>query len=422
MRKLLIAGAAIGVLICQVVPADSGDSVCLAIRGVRIVPVVGAVIPKGTILIRGGRIEAVGVNPKVPADARIIEAEGLSAYPGMIDACTSLGLVELSNVAATADVSEIGAINPQLKAVEAVKPDSVHIPIARAAGITVAHVVPQGAFVAGQSGLIRLNGRIPRDLVVRESVAMRIQFQAPPQYVGGKIIPGNTAKIAKELKDLLDKARLYRKLRAATAPARGEREEFNEALEFLGPVVEGALPVMLAVESREDIEGAIRFVKEERLKAILFGAPQAWKVADKIKAAGLPIILDSLYAFPGDWEDGYDALYRNASILYKAGVPFAFSSNRYLPPFCTDLPDQASKAVAFGLDPEEALRAVTIRPAEILGVAGLMGSLEAGKAANIVLTDGDLLDRRTAIKRVFIDGRSVDLSTRFTELLDRYKR
>ncbi len=395
----------------------------IAIRGARIIPVVGEEIPEGIILVRNGRIEAVGRSVAIPEGAEIIEAAGLYAYPGMIDSCTSLGLNEISNVAATVDSAEIGRINPQLRIADALHMDSVHVPIARAGGITAAHVVPSGPFIAGQSGIIRLSGRAAGDMIIRSPAFMHIYFQASPQFIGGSMVPGGKPDdLAKELKGILENARVYQKSKRAAGedPAR-PRPEFDEALEFLLPVIEGKLPVMLDVGTEEEIKAAVKLVKEEKLNAVLFGAEEAWKAAKEIKEAGIPVILSNMYNFPANWEDGYDLRYRLPAELHKAGVRFALASDKYLPPYCIDLPYQASKAAAFGLDKAEALKCVTIYPAEILGVADIMGSLEPGKAANIVLADGDILDRRTQVKRVLIDGRSVDLSNRYTELLKKYE-
>jgi imidazolonepropionase-like amidohydrolase len=395
----------------------------IVIRGARIVPVVGEEIPEGMILVRDGRIEAVGRNLAVPEGAEIVEAAGLIAYPGMIDSFTSLGMNEISNVAATVDASEIGRINPQLRIADALHMDSVHVPIARASGITVVHVVPAGSFIAGQSGIIRLSGRVAGDMIVKSPAFMHIYFQAGPQFINGGMAPGGKPEdLAKELKGILENARVYQKNKeAADRSLATARPEFDEALEFLLPVINGQLPVMLDVGTEDEIKAAIKFVKEEKLKAVLFGAEEAWKTAQEIKEAGIPVVLSNMYNFPSNWEDGYDVRYRLPAELQKAGVKFALASDKYLPPFSIDLPYQASKAAAFGLDRAEALKSVTIYPAEILGVADIMGSLEAGKAANIVLADGDILDRRTQIKKVFIDGRSIDLSNRYTELLEKYE-
>ena len=408
---ILVSGA--------IVAGAAADPGVLVIRGARVVPVSGPEFPVGTIVVRGGRIEAVGRDLAVPPGAEVVEAAGLVAYPGLIDACSSLGLNEISNVAATVDDAEIGRFNPQVRVADALHMDSVHVPIARAGGITAAHVVPSGAFIAGQSALVRLAGRVPADRIVRSPAFMRVRFQDTPQFLGGRMVPGGKLdELSRELKELLGRARLYGKARAAAAkdtarPAAG----FDETMEFMLPVVEGRLPVMFDVGTKEEIEAALKLIKEEKLRAVLFGAGEAEKATASLKEAGVPVILSNMYGFPPSWEDGYDARYRLPAMLEAAGVTFALASDKYLPPYCIDLPYQASKAAAFGLDRTAALRSVTLRPAQILGVGDLMGSLEAGKAADIVLADGDILDRRTRIVKVFIDGRPVDLSNRYTELL-----
>ena len=177
---------------------------------------------------------------------------------------------------------------------------------------------------------------------------------------------------------------------------------------------------MISVHADRDIRAAIQFVKDENLKAIFYGAEQGWKVAEDIKKANIPVIISDLYAMPPVWEDGYDQLFRNPVVLNKAGVKIAFASSSAS--VAKDLPYHAAKAAAFGLDKKEALKAVTIAPAEIFGVDKIMGSLEKGKAANIVLADGDILEQRTNIKKVYIDGRETDLSNRYTELLEKFKK
>ncbi|HDJ22641.1 MAG TPA: amidohydrolase, partial [Candidatus Aminicenantes bacterium] len=216
-------------------------------------------------------------------------------------------------------------------------------------------------------------------------------------------------------------ARYYEKRRlAAQKNTLLPYPDFDEKLEALLPVVQGQLPVMISVYAENDIKQVIKLVKEEKLKAILFGVHDGWKVANEIAQAGLPVVLDSLYNMPVRWEDGYDALYRNPAALVKAGVKIAFSSQSAS--VAKDLPWHAAKAVAFGLEAEEALKAVTINPAEIFGVADQMGSLEKGKLANIVLTDGDILEIKRHVKHLFIEGQEIDLSNYYTELLHKFEK
>ncbi len=422
MRNRAFILASIFVLCVSLSLAQEKSPRIIAIKGARIIPVVGEDIDQGIILIKEGKIEDVGKTVTIPSGAQVIEAKGLFAYPGMIDSFSFLGLQEISSIRATVDSSETGRFNPQVRAIEALRPDSMHIPIARANGITAAVVVPTGGLISGQAGLIRLVGWTPEEMVIKSPVAMHIQFPSIPRFRGREAQPREeTSKQVEELKDLLNKARSYQKIKdAAQKNTLLPLPEFDETLEFLIPVVNGQLPVMISVQAENDIKTAIKFVKDEKLKAIFFGVVDGWKVAEDIKNSGIPVVFGSLYAMPSKWDDGYDALYRNPGVLAKAGVKFAFSSSSAS--LAKDLPYHAAKAAAFGLDKREALKGVTIYPAQIFGVEGMMGSLEKGKAANIVLADGDILELRTNIKQVFIDGTQTELSSIYEELLEKFKK
>jgi imidazolonepropionase-like amidohydrolase len=411
----------------QTAPAKSGR--IIAITNARIIPVVGAEIPKGTIVIKDGLIAAIGADAAVPAGAEVVDAAGLRAYPGMIDGYTQLGLVEISGVAATVDSRETGRINPQDRALEAIRYDSMHIPITRSNGITAAIVAPSGGLIAGVSCLLRLDGWTNREMAIEDAAAMQIELPAIRSGRGG--FGGGARRggqpqadgptLLKELKQLFADAKAYAKRRdTAAKDARLALPEFDETSEALLPLIKGEMPAMISVHSEKDIRAAIQFVKDEGLKAVFYDVEQGFKVADDLAKAGIPVVIGSLYDMPPVWEDGYDALFRNPGLLAKAGVKIAFSSSSSS--VAKDLPYHAAKAAAFGLDRAEALRAVTINPAEIFGVADRMGSLAAGKAANIVLADGDILEMRTNIKKVYIDGRDTDLSNRYTELLDKFKK
>lgn len=403
----------------------SGDdpSQIIAIKGATLVPVTGEDIPGGTIIIKDGLIEDIGIGVTIPPGAKIIDASGLFVYPGMIDSNCTLGLYEIGSVRATIDNRETGDINPQVKAVEALRPESMHIPIARSNGITTALVVPSGGLVSGQSGLIRLSGWTPDEMVIKETVVMHIEL--PGMGRSRRRSPTQEDQTASkkfvELKELFRKARVYQKQKLAAAKdIQQALPEFDEKLEFMSPVLDGELPVVLSVHSEQDILDAIQFVESEGIKAIFFGVSEGWRVADEIKESGIPVIIGSLYAMPSKWEDGYDVLYRNPAVLHEAGVRFAFSSQSAS--LAKDLPYHAAKAAAFGLDKREALKGVTLYPAQILGLEDKLGSLERGKIANIVLADGDILELRTTIKHVFIDGKETDLSSVYTELIEKYKK
>jgi len=421
-KRIFIFALILIICTCFSVAQEKRSSV-IAIKGAHIIPVVGEDISKGTILIKDGLIEAVGKNIDIPQGAKTINAQGLFAYPGMIDGSCYLGLQEISSVRATVDYRETGRINPQAKTVEALRPDSMHIPISRSNGITTALVAPSGGLISGQSGLIRLAGWTPEEMIIKNSVAMHIQFPSLPRFRRRRETQPReeASKQIKELKEILNQARYYQKRKeAAQKNLRIALPEFDEKLEFLRPVVNGELPVMISVQADKDIKAAIKFVKDEKLKAIFLGVTEGWKVAEDIEKSGIPVVFSSLNSVPPKWEDGYDAFYRNPGVLAKAGVKFAFSSESAS--LAKDLPYHAAKAAAFGLDKKEALKGVTLYPAQIFGVDKIMGSLEKGKVANVVLADGDILEFRTNIKHVFIDGKEVDLSSIYTELLEKFKK
>jgi len=428
MKKRIIGFLGIFILASSFFFGQEKNHKLVAIRGAQIVPVVGQDIPDGIILIKDRLIEAVGKDIPIPKQAEIIDAKGLMAYPGLIDSYCYLGLSEISGVQATVDSRETGRLNPQVRTSEALRYDSMHIPIARSNGITAALVVPAGGVISGQSSLIRLTGWANQEMVIKNPAAMHIEFPQIPRRAGvgmmgagPRAVPENTAKIIEELKALFKEARFYQKRKEAAARNLFLRlPEFDETLESLLPVVRGELPVMASVHADKDIKAVIQFVKDENLKAIFYAAEQGWKVAEDIKKANIPVVFGSLYALPPVWEDGYDSLFRNPGVLNKAGVKIAFSSASAS--LAKDLPYHAAKAAAFGLDKREALKAVTIYPAEIFGVEKIMGSIEEGKVANIVLADGDILEFRTNIKYVFIDGKETDLSNRYTELLEKFKK
>jgi imidazolonepropionase-like amidohydrolase len=419
----IILGLTAGLMLAHGQPAK-----IIAIRGAKIIPVVGDDIEGGTIIIKNGKIDAISKDAAIPIGADVVEAKGLWAYPGMIDGYSFLGLQEISGVSATVDNRETGRINPQVRAIEALRYDSMHIPISRSNGITAALVAPTGGLISGQSTLIKLDGWTNREMAIKSQAAMQIEFPGIRRGRGGSggmrrggAVEADTTKLIAELKELFKNARYYQKRKefAAKSPT-AALPEFQETFEFILPVVCGELPVMISVHSDKDIKAAIQFVKDESLKAVFFGVEQGWKVADDLNKSNIPVIIGSLYDMPPVWDDGYDSLFRNPGVLNKAGVKIAFSSVSASQ--AKDLPYHAAKAAAFGLDKKEALKAVTIYPAEIFGVDKIMGSLEKGKTANIVLADGDILETRTNIMKVFIDGRETDMSNRYIELLEKFKK
>ncbi len=399
-------------------PMLSGETTPIAIVGGRILTMTGAPIERGTVIIQGGRITAVGENVRVPGNARIIDAAGMTVTPGMINAGTAIGLSEIGSILATNDTREIEEINSHVKASVAIHPDSEMIPLARANGVTTAVAAPQGGLVQGQSALIDMAGWTPPEVVARSPLAMHIDF---PEETGGGGFGGGSGLSEDEVAQRLDTLRdwMHRARAHAGALAAGmvDPAEQTYSLDALVPVVMGELPVVLEASSEDGIKAALAFVEEFQLKGILAATRDVWKVVDEIAEAGIPVILGPIQAQPADGAP-YDAIFVAAKLLHDAGVPFAFRTGGASA--ARNLPDQAALGVAFGLSREAAWHALTRGAAEILGVGDLYGSVEEGMIANLVVSEGDLLDIPSQVKHVLIRGQEVDLGTHHTRLWEQY--
>jgi imidazolonepropionase-like amidohydrolase len=403
-----------------------------AIRNARIVTVSGADIENGTVVIRDGKIAAVGANVTVPAGAQTIDGTGLSVYPGMIDAGTNMGLVEVPQGAnGTVDTSEVGDLNPNAKAITAVNPHSAHIAVTRVEGITTTLSAPTGGLISGQAALINLLGTAQKEMAVVSKFALVINY---PRIGGGgggfggfqppanlsETLTANERRL-EEIRKMLRDAEAYG--RAQDAYERDKslpRPDRNVVLEPLVPYVRGEQPVIFRADREAEIRGAIRFAEEMKLKPIILGGNDALKVATLLKEKNVPVILTGIFSLPGREDDAYDVLYEQPAKLQQAGVRYAISTGD-AGAEVRNLAQYAGMAAAYGLSKADAVKAVTLYPAQIMNVADRLGSIEAGKMANLVVTDGDLLEIRTHIRYLFIDGRPVVLSSRHTELNDAFK-
>lgn len=398
-----------------------------AIRNARIVTVTGAVIERGTVLIRDGKIAEVGANVAVPGHAKVIEARGLSVYPGLIDSGTTLGLTEVGAVQETRDTTELGDFNPQIRALVAVNPGSELIPVARANGVTTVLTSPTGRLVSGQAALINLDGWTWKEMALKASAAMAMQWPAAAAGRFAAFLPPDAVQnFAQQrerqltaLRQKLDDAKAYAQAKEARAkdpslPARPT----DFVLEALIPVIKGELPVVISASSERDIRGAVELADKYKLKIIIRDADDAWKVAALLKEKNVPVIIGPVTEVPNREDADYDQYFAHAAKLHQAGVRFAFQTSDAA--YVRNLPYQAGTAAAFGLPKDEALKAVTIYPAQIFGVDKLIGSIEPGKLANLIVTDGDPLEFKTNVRQMFINGRPVDLSSRHSKLYDKY--
>jgi len=426
MKRLAVILASI-ILATAPLLSSQAERARLFIKNATIVPVVGERIEGGGILIESGKIKAVGKALQAPADAAVIDAAGMFVYPGFIDSYSHFGLAEISSISSTTDFREMGKENPELRVVWAINPHSVHFGTGRVTGTTSALVAPAGGTFPGISALVKMDGWTVPEMVIKEAATSFINFPMTPRPVGEGLAVQKeakedlTSKLVEKIRDYLKEARRYLELKKlAAADQSVKAPEYNAKYEALEPVLDGTLPVIISVEKAKDIELAIKFVQDEKLKAIFRGCAQGFKVADKIKQSGIPVIIDSLYTGPSEPEDGYDAPYRNVVELARAGVLISFSSGDS-PAHGKDLPYHAAKAVAFGLSPEEAIKALTINPAKMFGVADRMGSIEVGKDADLLIAAGDPLDLKTEVKQLVINGRAIDMANWWEALYQKFK-
>ncbi len=414
---------------------QTGRTGIFAITGARIVTVSGAIIENGIILINNGKIAAVGEAVSVPNGAERIDGKGLSVYPGMIDAGTNLGLAEIGGGApATIDVAETGDMNPNAKAFLGVNPHTSHVNVTRVNGITTVLAMPIGGVISGQATVINLNGSTQSDMAIVPMFGLVVNFPRITLGGGGGFNPFaqqtpidfNEAvkrrdQRIEDLKKMFRDAQNYAKVQDAYAADKSLPAPANDLkMAALAPYARGEKPVIFTAERERDIRSAAKFVADMKVKGIIMGGQEAWKAADELKKNNIAVIYTNIYNLPVRDDDAYDFLFEAPAKLAQAGVKFCISTGNDGSEV-RDLPYHAGLAGAFGLSKDEALKSVTLYPAQILGIADRLGSIETGKIANLVVTDGDILEPRTNIKYLFINGRLLPLTSRHTELFDSFK-
>ncbi len=406
-----------------------GKTGTFAIVGARIVTVSGAVIESGTIVIRDGKIAEFGQNVAVPSGAEKIDGKGLSVYPGMIDAGTNMGLAEVPlGGNATVDVAEVGEMNANAKAITGINPYSSHINVTRVNGITTVLSAPTGGIIAGQSAIINLWGSTQAEMAVVPQFALVVNFPRVSTFGGfgrGEIDFNEAVRRRdtrlEQLRRMFKDAEVYARVRDAYDKDKSLPAPTTDlGLEAMIPYVRGEKPIIFTAERETDIKAVIKFVEETKAKAIIWGGQEAWKAADGLKKNNIAVIYTNIYDLPVRDDDAYDEFFRAPAKLAGAGVKFAISTGN-AGGEVRDLPYHAGLAAAYGLSKDDALKAVTLFPARILGIDDKLGSIDIGKIANLVVTDGDLLEARTNVKYLFINGRMIPLTSRHTELFERFK-
>ncbi|MCP4215652.1 MAG: amidohydrolase family protein [bacterium] len=394
---------------------QAGDAL-IALKGEKVVTVSGDTLENAIVLIRGEKIEKVGRDIVPPAGCRVLDFPGCTIYPGLINAMTTLGISGTDAVKVWDDAKESGKYNPHLSAASAFYPWSNLIPNTRDFGTLIALTAPTGGLIPGKAALFQLAGWAPRDMFIQREAALIIKLPVVPTSRTGNT--GDTPKV--------DFSITLRKLEKYIASAykyhqretQGTANSFDPKLDAMRSLWSKKLPVIISADSKKNIQFALKIGKEYNLKVILSGLYDAESMVKEIKAAGYPAILPSMYTANTKWEDGCDKVLRLPGVLARNGIPFAFSTARSSSAF--DLPLHAGRATAYGLSPKDALKGLTQYPAEIFGLPDY-GSIEPGKIANLVVTDGCILETSTRVKAVFIKGEKIEAKSYFQKEYRRTK-
>lgn len=386
------------------------------LKNATVVTVTKGTLNNASVLLENGKISQVGTNINA-SDAEVIDCTGMFIYPGMIDGGTRLGLVEVSSVPETVDYAENGNVTPNMQALTTVNPNSEAIGVTRVSGVTTVLTVPSGGLFPGTAALINLNGYTP-DQMYGGFKAVAMTF--PSSGRRGRFdrrseedIKKDSDKALKDANDIWDNAKSYLELKKS-----GAELSYYPEMDQLAKVISGELPLLIEVNAASDIQNAIKWVQGKNIKVIFTGVAEGWRVAEEIAKAGIPVVTGPVQELPTRQSDRYDAAYTNAGKLAKAGVKVALRTDEE--ENVRNLPFHAAFAAAYGLGKEEALKAVTINPAEIFGIADQYGSVEAGKRANLIVSTGDPFETRSQIIHVFIDGYRIPMSNRHIRLYQEF--
>jgi imidazolonepropionase-like amidohydrolase len=441
IRKILFVSAlCTGVAYGQAVMVDTTPKPGVtAIVGGKLLTITHGTIENGVLLMEGGKILAVGpaASVKVPKGATVVDAKGMTVYPGLIASETTLGLSEVESDEVNNDLVETSEeILPQMHVYDAFHAETERIPIARFNGITNAIVAPEGMdTMPGQDSFIQLAGHDRGQMILTRDIALAMNFGNAPKRRGK--YPSTRMGEISQLRQALIDAQEYVAARSAAANKKdasgkdgsgkdtgAKPAKFDLRNEALVPYLKGEKPVIIGVSEAHDVEVIMELAKEFHLKVVLAGLTHAQGILDEIASYHVPVLVGPIYDFPEPGER-YDAVYSLPAELAKRGVKIAILSGDAGGPgggqALRNLPYAAGYAVAYGLPYDEAMKSITLNPAEIFGVADELGSLDAGKTANVVLANGDPLDVRTSVKQVYIDGVAVPMVTRQTRLRDEYE-
>jgi imidazolonepropionase-like amidohydrolase len=423
--------------VCCFAPAMRAQT--LLLKNATVHPVSGPALSPGDVLIENGKVSQVG-HLDVKAD-KVIDLTGQHLYPGLFALNTSLGLIEIESIRATRDAEEAGQFVPEVQSWMAVNPDSELLPVARANGVAFFEPTPEGGMVAGQSGLMVMDGWTTEEMVFKKSAALHIYW--PSMEISGGSgrrgggggfrrrgaagSPEEQAKErerkVKELADYFDDAQAYAKARDASITNAAQNFGLNPQWEAMLPYVRGERPIIVHADELRQIKSALQWAETNHYKIVIAGGRDAWKVPDMLAKQSVPVIYSAIYTLPASDTEPYDVHFKAPELLRQSGVKVAMSMQGETgdAEFIRNLPYAASQAVAFGLPPDEALKAMTLYPAQIIGVDDRLGAIEPGKDATLFACSGDILDLRANVSRLWIGGHEVSLESRHTRLYDKYR-
>ncbi len=443
MKKNVVGRSSfvVGLVLC-VASAAPAQQKPVVLKGGKLLTVSHGIIENGVLVMQNGKITAVGAANaiKIAKDARVIDATGMTIYPGLIDSEDNLGLTEISAEQMTNDLIESSdEIMPHMHVYDAFHAESELIPVTRLNGVTNALIAPDNKdTLPGQDSFVQLAGKSSEEMVLIRDIAMPLNFTGEQRHNESwdkRKFPSTRMGMAAQLRQAFLDAQDYaqhwadyekKKSEAAQKTDDKDKEKDKKAptapkrdlkLEALLPYLQGKKPIVLAAEEANDLQTAVSLAHEFNLKFVLNHISQSQSALDYVAGLKVPVIVGPIYEDPKPYER-YDAVYSLPAQLYKRGVKIVFAS--YDAHNVRNLPYQAGYATAFGLPYDEALKAITLNAAETWGVADRLGSLDTGKTANVVVANGDPLDVRTDVKQVFIAGQEIPMTSRQTRLRDRY--
>jgi imidazolonepropionase-like amidohydrolase len=410
----------------------------ILLTGATVHTVSGETFSPGQVLIENGKIAAVGAT--VPnRGAQTIDLKGQHLYPGIIAMDTLLGLTEIGAVRATQDSTEVGEFTPDVESWIAVNPDSELIPVTRANGIAFFEPVPEGGLVSGQSGLVATEGWTSEQRAIKKPIGLhlfwpRMDLDASTRERGGRRGGGGKAKSMEEqaadrraklrsAQDFFEEAKAYAKAKDVAAKSSHSVPEKIPAWEAMLPYVRGELPIMVHADETRQIKAAVDWADTNHYKMILVGGRDAWMSAELLGAKKIPVVYADTFTLPAHDTESYDVHFKAPEVLRKAGVQVVFGNGLTTmdAALTKNLPYSAAQAVAFGMPEDEALKGIMLYPAQLAGVADRLGSIEAGKEATLFVADGDILDIRAHVKRMWVAGKEVSLENRHLRFYERYK-